>query len=309
MTAGRLALLRGAVAVAAIVGAVVFLMRRRGELAALESVGAGELAALVASVFAFFVVSGWIFAVLVGALSVRLSVREWLGLTIVTNALNYLAPVRPGVVFKAVYLKGRGLSYARFSAVLAAAFFLSLTFTGLAGLVVIAALALSRGLFSPVLAVACVGLVAASVAPLLIPLGAREGGGRLRSWIGRAVQGFQEIRRQRGKIAAIGAGVTLQHLLSAASCWISFRALGFDLDFLTALCLGILLALSNVAALTPNNIGLQELILAYLYSMTGEGFAAGLLGAGLIRAVHIALAFGLAPYFWRVLHRDRGPRG
>jgi len=299
---------RFAATLAVVLGGLFFLYRHRADLDVLTRLSLPELAALVASVSAFFVVSGWIFYRLVQALSVELSAVEWFGLTVLTNALNYLGPARPGVVLKAVYLKSRSLPYAHFSAVVAAGFFLSLWVTGVAGLAVLAVMALGHGPSSPLLAAACGAVVLFSSLPFLVPMPPVVRGGRLGALLDRALQGFREIRRRRGTIAAVGTGVLLQHLISAASCLISFRALGFDLDVLTALVLGIFVALSNVASFTPNNIGLQELVMAYLYASTGMDFTHGLLGAGLIRGVHLLVAFGLAPVFAFLLPRAAGLR-
>ena len=69
------------------------------------------------------------------------------------------------------------------------------------------------------------------------------------------------------------------------------------MDLLTALLLGVFASISNFFTITPNNVGVQEIVMAYLYTITGLDFTNGLLGAGLIRAVHIALTFGLTPIF------------
>ena len=37
--------------------------------------------------------------------------------------------------------------------------------------------------------------------------------------------------------------------------------------------------------------------MAYVYGIAGMEFTDGLLGAGLIRAIHLLVSFGLAPFF------------
>lgn len=44
--------------------------------------------------------------------------------------------------------------------------------------------------------------------------------------------------------------------------------------------------------------------MAYLYSMSGMDFSKGMLGSGLIRAVHVVLTFALTPIFtWKMGQR------
>jgi len=291
----RIQLVRTALTAAVLVAGGVTIYLNRGELAALTQLSAFALLGLTASLGAFFLTTGYTFCLLVSMLSVRLSAREWIGLTFLTNAINYLGPIRPGVVAKAAYLKRKGMAYSRFSSILAANGFLVLLYSGLAGLLLLLYGWLTRGIGSLPLVAVCMALIVVALMPFLVPLFRLEREGRFRMLVNNAVQGFREIRSQRGKMAAVGATVVLQYLLSACSCIISYRSLGFEMDLVTALALGVLLSVSNLVTITPNNLGVQEMVMAYFYAMTGMDFTNGLLGAGLIRAVHILLTFGLAP--------------
>jgi len=122
-----------------------------------------------------------------------------------------------------------------------------------------------------------------------------------------ALEGFREIRAQRAGMAKVGALVLLQYLLAAWVNWIAYRSLGVELSFLAALTIGVFTSIANFFTLTPNNLGLQEVVMAYLCTVAGTSFASGLLGAGLMRAAHILVAFTLAPVFTWILWRS-GPR-
>lgn len=71
------------------------------------------------------------------------------------------------------------------------------------------------------------------------------------------------------------------------------RSVGIELSFYAALMLRVFTALANLFTITPNNIGVQEIVMAYLFTVLGVDFSTGLFGASLLRVVHILLTFGL----------------
>ena len=75
----------------------------------------------------------------------------------------------------------------------------------------------------------------------------------------------------------------------------AYRAIGQEISVLAAVVVAVFGTLANFFTLTPNNIGVQELLMAYLYSLFGVDFTAGILGASLMRAVHLALTFTVGP--------------
>src|SRR5690606_22503056 len=58
---------------------------------------------------------GWVHAVCLRAIDLRLSPREWIGLSFVTAIYDLILPARAGMLFRAWYLRRtRGLELARF---------------------------------------------------------------------------------------------------------------------------------------------------------------------------------------------------
>jgi len=301
----RIAQIGVTTAVLAVGGVYVYL--NRDQLAVLTELSVGDLGALTLCIMLFFVCTGFTFYLLVSMLSVKLSPVEWIGLTFLTNAANYLGPIRPGLVAKAAYLKRqRRMPYSRFSAVLAANGFLLLFYSGIVGLVLLFLIWLTAGIISYLLVLVCVTLIAGAMAPLIVRFSRIERQGRIWTSVNNAIEGFEEIRLQRAKILGVGVSVIVQYLLSALCSMIAYRALGFELSFLAALLIGVFTSISNFFTITPNNLGVQEIVIGYLSTVVGLDFSSGIISAGVIRAIHMVLTFGLAPLFGHFLLRPGG---
>ena len=295
------------VTVAVLVVGAVYIHLNRDQLAVLAELSMGELVSLTLCIMLYFVCTGYTFYLLVSMLSVKLSPVEWIGLTFLTNAVNYLGPIRPGVVAKAAYLKQqKKMAYSRFSAILAANGFLLFLYSGIAGLALLFLIWLTAGTISYPLILVCVTLVAGAMTPFVVRFSRVERQGRVWNIVNNAIAGFEEIRVQRGKILGVGVSVIAQYLLSASCSMIAYRALGFDLDFLAALLIGVFTSISNFFTITPNNLGVQEVVIGYLSTIVGLDFSSGLISAGVIRAIHMALSFGLAPLFSHLLLKPAG---
>ena len=222
-----------------LVTGAVYIYLNRSILTELAKLDFGELVTLTLCVFAFFVVTGYTFYLLVGMLSVKLSLIEWFGLALLTNAMNYLGPMRPGAVAKAAYLKQqKNMPYSRFSAILAANGFLLFLYSGLTGLVLLFFTWLVKGIISSLLILICMMLIVGALVPFVVRISHVEYQGRIWNMINTTIEGFVEIRTQRGKILMVGVSVIAQYFLAATCSLISYRALGFEMDLLTALLLG-----------------------------------------------------------------------
>lgn len=283
----------------------VYLYSHRPELTLLSQVGATDLLALCLCIVLSFVLSAATFAVLVSLVGVRIAPLEAFGLSLLTNFGNYLGPARPGAALKAVYLKRtKGLAYVHFASVLAANACLLSLMTGIAGLAGLAWQA-SRGTATPpVLIVTCAAFVLAAVVPFVVPAPTlRNRTGRIARLIRTAIEGFGIIRSRRFGMFKVCVLLCAQFLVAAICYQVAFSVLGFTLAFRSALVIGVFTSMMNFFTITPNNLGLQEALTAYLFAVTGFDFSAGVIGAGLVRVIHILITFGLTPIFVHMMQR------
>ncbi len=221
---------------------------------------------------------------------------ETLGLTFLGTLVNYFAPFRAGVGAKAVYLKRRkNLSFARFAALRAAYSFLFLLMCGATGLVLLAVFWQETGTQSPGLAAICLVVMGVSAAPFVFRRRSVERQGRIWEALRRAVDGFETIKAHRRKLLLVCGSLLLQYVVSALVTVVVYEALGYRITLTVAMIIGVFTALSNFFTITPSNLGVQEVITAQLFTITGMDFTSGLLGAGLMRALHALLTFSVGP--------------
>lgn len=297
-------ILRLSVTVLTIVVSGVYLYVNRDSLGLLLEVRPRHLVIITALTFLTFVSSGVIFALLVRIVGVRLTAVETVGLSLVTSMGNYLGPLRPGAALKAVYLKSyRQLPYAHFMTVLSANAFLLLLMTGLSGLVVLSLIEPPDAVTGLLLFLVCLFLVAGSALPFVVRLPRVAGTGRLTSVLRSALEGFGIIGRAQGRLLLTCAVIVLQFLLSAVVYQYAYNAMGLSLSFASATAIGVFAAMSNFFTITPNNLAIQEAVVAYMITVAGFDFVTGAMGATLLRLVHVVLTFALAPLFMHLLMR------
>jgi uncharacterized membrane protein YbhN (UPF0104 family) len=93
-------------------------------------------------------------------------------------------------------------------------------------------------------------------------------------------------------------------ILTGASFWVAYWAIGHTISFAAALVTSLLLAFSILMNITPGNIGIQEAIISVSSELLGSGAGLGLIVALLIRATTLVVVFTLGPIFSFVLTRE-----
>lgn len=284
---------------ALLIAAAFYLYFNRGALFTLQSVEVGDLVLVAVLLFVHAVLSGYTFYLILDFINVRISYLEMIALSFLTTFGNYLGPARSGAVLKAVYLKHRkGLAYSKFSAVLATNMLAMFCFSGVVGLFVLAGLWLSHDIVAFELVAVCVLSIFIGVLPVLISSKRFNRQGHFWSFVNLAIMGFNEIcRNGLRKIWLLFLSLFLQYVVGALLAIVVYGAIGKQITVLAGLTIGVFTSISNLVSITPNNLGIQELVMAYLANINGVAFADGIVGAGLVRAVQIVLTFVLAPAF------------
>ncbi len=285
----------------------IFAYINRHQLSLLSSLQFLDVALITVLIFIAFVISGYTFYLLMDVLSIKLSVLEMTGLTFITNFGNYMGPARPGAALKALYLKGqKGLPYARFSAVLAANGFIISLVSGSTGVLTLGILWLKTGFYSFLLIAVCLVLVIVSLLPFILPISTIKRSGRIWRALNRAITGFREIKKQKKKLLRVCGPIIVQYILVTIIIKMIYGMLYQDIPIISALVIGVFRPIANFYTITPNNLGIQETITAYLFLLTGHDFTVGMICAGVIRVIHMALTFGLTPIFAYLLLKPAG---
>jgi uncharacterized membrane protein YbhN (UPF0104 family) len=305
------ALIKSILAVSLVVFIVGYLYAHRTELQVLTTIEVVDVFLVSLVLFLFFCASGLTYALLCGLVGVRLTPVETVGLSFLTNMVNYLAPLRPGLAAKAVYLKAaKDLNFSSFSSVFAANAFLLLFVTAATGSLLIVLLYLDSKILSVELLLFSLAGVLVGGAPFVFRRAGKiidvevVNASGVRRWLQEAVEGFREIRGNPSGIMLVCVSVLLQFVLSAVLMHVLYHGVGIEITLLQAFVIGVFTAFSNLFSVTPNNIGVQELVMAYLFSVLGADFSSGLLGASILRAIHLVLTFSLGTFLvWMMLSR------
>lgn len=103
----------------------------------------------------------------------------------------------------------------------------------------------------------------------------------------------------------------LSFLLYVFQMVVAFYALNMPVRLEAAVLLAVIFVLSTAINITPNNIGLREVLYGYLTQHLGYSLGAGVLVSGLIRIVgyFVNLAFGIASQGKDVFGAVSGARG
>ncbi len=277
--------------------AIWFVSKNLEEFSSLKNISSTDVFGISVVILVFFAATGLTFSLLVNLVDTHLSKLEIVALSFLTNMVNYLAPLRPGAAVKAMYLKSaKGLNYSRFSSVFAANVFLVLATTSCAGLILLGLNWYVYHFLPWELLAVSLALFLLSISPFAVKNFSwikLKGEGKFAGTINNAVIGFEKIRDQRTGVLLVCSSIVFQFLVSGLIMVLVYGSIGIDLTYQMALMLGVFTALANLITITPNNVGVQEAVMGYLVMIMGQDFNQGVVGASILRAIHLALTFSI----------------
>ena len=286
------------------------LSKEADKLARLRDIAAPSLAVLIALCLLLFLPNGLIRRAMAQHFGVRLRFAEWYGMLVFTNLLNLVLPARADMVFSAAYLKTmHGLSLANFAAMTygnAVLFASVLVVEALLGLVYIA---WDSGYWSAQLVAFALVMGVLAMALLLLPALSIRGDGRIASGMRRALDGWHSLRQAPRLLPRLARHMVLGSVIFAAWMYMSYRALGFEVDVARVLVAGVVVQLSFLVVLTPGNLGIREALTGLVSQLIGLGFSEGVIVTLLQRAVSLLVFCVVGGWFGlllsRALHKHR----
>ncbi|MFA5060549.1 MAG: lysylphosphatidylglycerol synthase transmembrane domain-containing protein [Candidatus Omnitrophota bacterium] len=284
-----------------------YLYENRDQFFLFRSINILNILCLLFLILAFFFVTGYTFRLVVNLLNVELTLAETFGLSILTNFGNYLGPTSPGSIIKAVYLKAvKGLEYSKFTSVFFASAFLGVFMTGIFGVILFFSLKIAATKVSMILLAVCWAFVIVAIVPFVLHIPQITSQRRIAQMLKLALEGFDAIRNQKMGLMRIGISYVAQFALSAFIFQSAFYALGISVSYEQALAVGVYTTIVNFVSITPSNLGIQEAMIALIFSVLGQSFSVGVMGAALIRVVHLLITFSLTPIFTYLLFKRKG---
>jgi uncharacterized membrane protein YbhN (UPF0104 family) len=293
-----------AVALLATAGLLVV---RGDDLAALRSLGAPSVVALVALQGVYLVVqSGRFHVVLVRFAERAIGFGPWFALFVLGRFLNLFVP-QAGNVYRAVELQRRhGISVQRFVVAFVNAPWLAMILNFLLGAVAV-------GLFAPgtelagwplwavLLGAACATVLAplavlALLQPLLqVPQLQRYPLlGRVQARAAEMVAVTLASLRDPRYLLRVGAWTLVSFVQASYLMVFGFAALGLEVGVGAAVTFYVLLQVTTYVQLTPGNLGVQELAFGVLSTGFGASAADGVLVSALLRVTGVVALVAMA---------------
>lgn len=270
-------------------------------------IGAYDLLALGILTYATVIISAYVFSVLLKTQNIGLNFRENIHLSVLTQALNYLGPLRAGMIARAFYLKRKyDLPYGKYTSVAVVSAAISIMILSIISLIM---LIFYAGIVSSPFTVAICGLLILVVT--LFWLANHEAPRLLNQW-GKIGEYILSVREgivtipgfQYNLILEMGF-ILLQLVVSAYIYMYAFEILGTPMTFTSALLIGVLTSISNLVSLTPGNIGIQEFVIATISEILGSGFVTGAAVATILRTIHIVLVGTHLPWSMAALNIEK----
>ena len=256
----------------------------------LADVPGRTLAGLFAIAAATVICNGLYIKFALQAFQVDLPAREWLSLTVATSVLNYVTPLRGGMVVRAVYLKSHHrFGYVDFLSTLSAMYLMYVFTYGLLGLAG-QALLWRQGAGCDRIALAILASGAAVAAGLMfvrVPL-PRWRVFPLRQLV-RILDGWTLLRRKRSAFLKLLLTTLVFAALSALEVKLASSAVAVDLPWGGVLLYTAGQNLAVLGALTPVALGIAEVVSIYLGTALGYDISQALMIQALLRVVPLVL--------------------
>ena len=225
-------------------------------------------------------------------LGVRVGFWENLLLSVAAGFGNYL-PMRAGTLLRMQYIKSvHGMAYLRYGGVLGARSLMLLWVAGAVGLSGALAMTLSRHPVPQQVFFLFGGILAAGVAPFVIPLRLLLPSRGLIGRVGAELSAGIRLVRQNRRMTAWYVGlVVVQFGILTARLAVAFDAIQQRPSAWIYCFLSPVATILSFINITPGNLGLREWAVGLLSAGMGIDYTAGIFAASVDRAVLVAMTF------------------
>lgn len=228
----------------------------------------------------------------------ELSFHEWYGLNIVNTFANFILPMRGGLIPVATYLnKKHNYKYSSFITFLSAIYIIVFWVNSLAALIALIILYRTEQFFTlPLTGFLLAVFASLTVIILFSPKVPLTGVSYIDKFLG-LINDWHTLRKIGGIKRKIALFALINVVIISFGTYFQFRALGYEITFLSSLILGIIGGFSLLLSITPGNIGVKEGIVALTSSVLGVPAWQTVVVGVLDRIIGFTIATLIAPYF------------
>ncbi len=289
-----------------LIAGIVFLISHRQELRILSNPSFIDIGTMVVLVCIYFCTVGYRTKILVSLHDRQLMLRESVALTVFGNFINYFILAKPSAILKAWYLKSQlELKYSQYTSLMVTSTFISFFAVGSLG-ILITVYFLFHSLHVPIiLPLVCGNLILVSFSPYFFRIRGPKFSNKIARFLKSAIDGFYEIRDKKDVIFVVLLLYYLQYFIMTGILIVIYNTLGIQLNFSIAITITLLSFISSIFAVTPNNLGVKEVIVGLLMSNAGYSFSTGVIGSMLLRGCFITVNAFAFPFSLFILRSNQ----
>jgi len=259
-----------------------------------------SLAALLFTVLLGF--NGYQFYSLLEPFALRLAVKEWFGLSVVTNFYNLVTPFRGGMAIRALYLKRRhGFTFTYFLSVQAAVQVFILITAAFTGLISVWMLEDKFGKYREPFLLLFSGItILLALLPSFSPR-LKETGGKWRLRLVNINNGWHRLKQEKKTVVRVTLLTLLQRFIKAYFLILTYGCLNIQLDFFEALFISSVGMFSMVIMILPGNLGIDDAVNVISANLLGIPLEAAIAAALLGRLINLTVCLPLGLLFSYIL--------
>ncbi len=255
-------------------------------------IGLGVVSAAINGLYHLFILRTY---------GLKLTFVDWMGVTIVSNAIAFVMPLRGELALAAGYYKRvNGLAYTKSVSVAAGNMVFGVSFSLLQIIAAMLCVGLIDGKWPPLIwgvaAVGALGIAAVIFVSLASESRLRR---RVEKWalVRDVIAGFNALLRSKRLIWQLLLCMTASNVVRLLMVLLCFQAAGSPINLYEALLYSSLVWLASVIAVVPGNLGLKESIMGVATVQMGVNFTVGVTASLLERVVTMVVYIGLGVLF------------
>jgi glycosyltransferase 2 family protein len=279
--------------IALMIGLVYYVHNNVSVFAQLKDVKLGLILFLILLHAVDFWLIGYIYQLPLSKHQISLNFKEWYGLSIVTELFNMVLPARGGTGLRMMYMKdNKSLSIREFFSINFSVVVIGFTLLGISGLLYSQFFLTKTHVLYDLLDSIFIAL---TVSGVLLMLGNEF-----------VTKIFKIKRRHSPKAYLIDKRLSSLTALTWATIFllyplrifILFKALGINLHIGDSIEISFILLLVSFFQVLPGNIGVKEVVTAYIGKQYGIEFETALLASLVDRALLVSFLFPLGMYYY-----------
>lgn len=251
---------------------------------------ASGIALLVGSLALVMVTNGLILRDLTAQFGARLSMRTWLGITLISSMLNLVSPIKGGAAIRAAYLKRiHGVPYSAFASVLGGTLVCSIAVSAALAAVALVSLGVPGGRYGWIALASSVTVFIVLVAFMRFVPPAPKPTGTLPGKLTQIAHGWRTISNDGPLVAKVVGWSTVGALLHALAFVLAFQLAGFSGSWLVPVTSSAFARIGALISITPAGLGIFEAFGAVSAQIVGAEPGPAVLGVLIVRVVATAV--------------------